>query len=280
VRAPQSVFKEALIVARYELISMVLSVRAVMFVVLYGMASGIVGRLYLWADEQIGITASYEKGMSALTDADRQAMIQKAVDSGFPRAVAEAMLEGNLPPLVFAVLFFSTFVIPALIVLTGYTAIADDLNTRFARYVLQRVRRGSFLAGKIAAHFLVSFAAVLVVHLILLVAAQAIDNFDNEKTMQALPRIWLAMAVFTLAYSAFTATFSTLLRPPFLAFAISLMALVFLWVLSKFSPFDRVWMGALDLDLWALSPQAFAIYGAHILVFSGLAWLAMNKRDV
>jgi hypothetical protein len=222
----------------------------------------------------------YEAGITALGTTEKTQAIDQAVEAGFPRAVAEAMLAGNLPPLVLFVLLASTFVIPGLIMLTGYGAIADDLHTRFSRYVLQRVRRGSYLAGKIGAHFIVSFGAVLFVHLVLLAAAQSIDNFDNDKTLHALPRIWLAMALFTLAYCTFTAIFSTTIRPPFAAFAVGVMALGVLWIISKIAPFDRVWMGALDVELWALSPTAFAIIGAHVVVFSAIAWFALSKRDV
>jgi ABC-type transport system involved in multi-copper enzyme maturation permease subunit len=271
------VFREALLVARYELVSMILSVRALLFIVIYGISAGAAGRFFLFIDEKSNGQLTQ---IADLATQNREQILEKAKNEGVPTAVLDAMLSGDLPFLLVTVLFFSTFVIPALILLIGYGSVGEDLHTRFARYLLQRVRRGSFLAGKIAAHFIVSFLAIVIVHLLLLAAAQTIDNFDTEKTLKVLPRIWAAMALFTLGYVAFTSIFSTLVKPPFAAFAVGLMALAIIWVVSKFSPLDRIWMGAIDLELAALNPRAIAIYVAHAVVFIGLAWFGLQRRDV
>lgn len=277
MRAPENVFKEALIVARYELVSMVLSVRALLFVVIYGIVAGGVGRFFLFVDEK---TNGQLTQAATLASENREEILKKATEEGVPTAVLEAFLGGDLPLMVLMILFFSTFVIPGLVLLIGYSAIGDDLHTRFSRYVLQRVRRGSWLAGKIAAHFLTCFLAIVVVHAILLGAAQTIDGFDTTRTVAALPRIWAGLALFTLGYVSFTAIFSALVKPPFAAFAVGLMALAVLWVVSKIAPLDKVWMGAIDLELWALSPRAVAIYFAHVIVFLAIAWYGLKKRDV
>jgi ABC-type transport system involved in multi-copper enzyme maturation permease subunit len=277
VRAPENVFKEALIVARYELVSMLLSVRALLFVVIYGIVAGGVGRFFLFVDEK---TNGQLTQLATMASTNREEILKKAAEEGVPTAVLEAFLTGDLPMMVLMILFFSTFVIPALVLLIGYGAVGEDLHTRFSRYVLQRVSRGSWLAGKIAAHFITCFLAILVVHGILLAAAQTIDGFDTPKTLAALPRIWAGLALFTLGYVSFTAVFSVVIKPPFAAFAVGLMALAVFWVVSKIAPLDRVWMGAIDLELWALAPRAVAIYFAHVLVFLALAWYGLKKRDV
>jgi ABC-type transport system involved in multi-copper enzyme maturation permease subunit len=256
---------------------MILSVRAALFIVIYGISAGAAGRFFLFIDEKSNGQLTQ---LAEAATANREQILEKAKNEGVPTAVLDAMLSGDLPFLVVTVLFFSTFVIPALILLIGYGSVGEDLHTRFARYLLQRVRRGSFLAGKIAAHFIVSFLAIVIVHLLLLAAAQLLDNFDTEKTLHVLPRIWGAMAIFTLAYVAFTSIFSTLVKPPFAAFALGLMTLAIIWVVSKFSPFDRIWMGALDLELAAMNPTVIAIYAGHIAVFFAIAWFGLQRRDV
>lgn len=263
--------------ARYELVSMVLSVRAALFVVVYAISAGGVGRLFLFLDEKSN--GALTKG-AADAVANREVAIKALEEQKIPTAVFDAILSANLPAVLLFVLFFSTFVIPGLVLLIGYGAIGEDLHTRYARYLLQRVRRGSFLAGKIAAHFAVSFLGIVVAQLLLLAAAQTLDNFDNELIIEALPRVWLAMAIFTLGYVAFTSVLSALIKPPFAAFALGLMVLAVLWVVSKIPPIDRVWMGAVDIELWALTPYAISIYMAHAVVFLGIAWFGLQRRDV
>lgn len=256
---------------------MVLSVRAALFVVVYAISAGAVGRLFLFLDEK---TEGALSKSAADAVANRELAIKALEEQKIPTAVVDAILSANLPPVLLFVLFFSTFVIPGLVLLIGYGAVGEDLHTRYARYVLQRVRRGSFLAGKIAAHFVVSFLGVVVAQLLLLAAAQLLENFESEKIVEALPRVWLAMALFTLGYVAFTSVLSSLIKPPFAAFALGLMVLAVLWVISKINPIDRVWMGAVDIELWALTPYAISIYLAHAAVFVGLAWFGLQRRDV
>jgi hypothetical protein len=281
VRQPSSVFREAETVALYEIRAMVLSVRAALLVVIYGIAAGAAAALYLWIDKTSGgkLTEIATKATD-MSAAERQMVISQIEDKGISPAMLEAFLDGHIPLLAITILAFSTFVIPGLILLVGYGGIGDDVHTRFARYVLQRVRRGSYLAGKIVAHFVVAYAAVLVVHVLLLVYATTLDAFELETMLRALPAIWAGMALFTLGYVAYTAVFSALVRPPFAALALGGMALAILWVLSKFRPFEYVWMGARDIELWALSPVAVGIYVAHAIVFIAIAWLGLQRRDV
>lgn len=278
--AVPSVVREAFIVARYEIIAMVVSVRALLLVVTYGVIAGGFGALYLWVDRQSGgKLEEIAKKTGELAAAEKEQIISQMADK-IGRPLAEAILNGDLPPLVLFVLLLSTFVIPGLVLLVGYGSIAEDLHTRYARFLLQRVRRGSYLAGKIAAHFIVAYGAVIFVHVMLLLYATTISNFDTERTLVALPRIWLAMAFFVLGYVAYTAVFSAILSPPFLAFAIGGIALLSIWVLAFFPGIDKVWMGAWHMQLWALDVRAIGVYVAHAIVFIALSYVGLRRRDV
>jgi hypothetical protein len=181
---------------------------------------------------------------------------------------------------VIFVLFFSTFAIPGLILLVGYSGLADDLQSRFARYALQRVRRESWLVGKVLGHFVVSYVAVVLVHAGLIAYATFATDFDPTTTLHALPRIWAGLALFIFGYVGFTAMFSATLAPPFAAFALGAVALFGLWVVSFAPTIGLVWMGSWHMQLWALDPRAIGIYAAHGIVFSALAYAGLRRRDV
>lgn len=275
-------FLEALYLARAEVTAMVVSVRAVFLVITYAVIAGAIGSVLLWLNDKTD--GALLRGAEALQVAPEE-MVTKLTEAGFNPHLAQAMVSGDLPPLVLGVLFFSTFALPWLILLVGYNRISEDVNTKYTRYVLQRVHRGSFLAGKIVGHWAVSFLAVVVVHALLLVYAAATDRFDVESTLQALPRVWLAMALFVLAYSTFTCMVSSVLTPPFLVLLIGTMLLFSLkfaaWIGSFFyEPIGDAWISAWDVPLWAFDPRAVAVYAGYSLVFIGIAYLILRRRDL
>lgn len=273
--------RATLLVARYEIAAMLSSVRALLFVVAYGVTVGSVGAFVLFVDQKSeGKIFGIEAAAATIGSTERQAMIAELTSQGVPSAVAEAFLSGQLPLLVLLILFFSTFVVPALVLLVGYSGISEDLRSGFSRFVLQRVRREHWLAGKVLALFAVSYGAVIVVHGALIALASGQPNFDVARVSAALPRVFAGMAVFLLGYVSFTAVFSVLVQPPFAAFALGLIALAVLWVLSLGGPLSHVWMGAAHMELWALDPRAIGIYLGHAAVFLGIAWLALERRDV
>lgn len=259
---------------------MLSSVRALLLIVTYGVIAGSIGAFYLWLDRQTGgKLEELSRKTTELGPAERDAILDEMAKT-IGRPLAEAIVSGDLPPLVLFVLLLSTFVIPGLVLLVGYGSIAEDLHTRYARYVLQRVRRASYLAGKLVAHFSIAYAAVILVHVGLLAYASTLPNFDLARTVAALPRIWVAMAFFIAGYVAFTSMFSATISPPFAAFAIGGMALLALWVLAFFPGVGSVWMGSWHMQLWALDPRAIAVFSAHALAFVALAYLGLRRRDV
>jgi ABC-type transport system involved in multi-copper enzyme maturation permease subunit len=279
--SPGALF-EALYLAREEIATMVVSIRAVFLVITYSVIAGAIGAAMLWLNDKTD--GNLLKGADMLKEAPEVA-IEKLTEVGLNPHLAEAMVNGDLPPLVLGVLFFSTFAIPWLILLVGYNRISEDVSTKYTRYVLQRVHRGSYLAGKIAGHWLVSFLAIIVVHGLLLGYAAATDRFDVGAMMHAMPRVWLAMALFVLAYSTFTCMVSSVLQPPFLVLLVGTMLLFALkfaaWVGSFiYEPIGDAWIGSWDVPLWAFDPRAVAVYAGYSLVFIGVAYMILRRRDL
>lgn len=282
---PLSVIRETLLVARYELGALFTSIRAALFFVVYAFAAGVSGWMAIALNDKlkesaqevpIDLFASMEK----LTDVERTKILENLSERGLSGSTLEVLISGRLPPLVVWILFTTTFVLPALVVLVGFTGIGEDLESKFSRYVFQRVHRGSWLAGKVLAHFAVSIAGIMLVHLALLGLASTREGLSLEPIARVLPMIWASMAILTLGYVAYTALFAANLGPPFKALALSWFLLMGLWFTAKITPLDRVWLGSLDARLWMLEPSAIAIALAHVAAFLGLAWLGLKRRDV
>lgn len=286
-----SLWREIATVTLFELKALFLSIRSILLVTIYGTVAGAVGAFYLWAAGQIE-----EKIISAnpiLGSLDRKAMFSEmAKNEEFRQQVEplkrlvgqrlfDAVMSGELPLVVPVVLLLSTFVLPGLVLLIGHDRISDDLTSKYCRFILQRVHRGTYLLGKILGSFTVVFGGLLVTHLILFALAAAFSaKLDVEQVLAAMPAVWLGMALFVLAYTTFTTLISSLFTPPFLALALGGIILVVLWLLSVVTPFHDVWMGTWDMQLWVLDPLAIGVYAGYALLFGAASYFVLRTRDV
>jgi hypothetical protein len=285
-------WREAAVVLAYELRAILLGIRSFFVVFTYGVPAGLAGAFYLWATKQV--EQQMVSDNPALATLDRKALFAEMMKSEqFRQQVEpalkwfgaerlfEAALRGDVPWVLIVVLVSSTFVLPGLSLLIGYDRISEDLNTKQSRFILQRVRRGSWLAGKVLGLWISMAVLVFVTHAILIaIGAISSPAFDLQAVLVALPQLWGAMGLLLLAYSAFSILFSTLFTPPFAALAVGGIALSGLWFLSIVTPLRTVWMGTWDMALWGLDPAALGVYFAHAVLFTGMAWGVLRLRDV
>lgn len=291
--ASSSLGREILAVATQEIRGLLTGVRAFLVVVMYGGLVLAIGASYLFA------TGEIEKKLIAerpeLAQLDRSKLLDELVKSdSFKNDIApkleqyggqrliDAVTSGQMPILLLVLLFFSSFALPGLALITGYDRLSEDLHSRYARFVLQRVRRESWVLGRIVGQWLGLLALVVVTHVALTgIASLASDRFDAGPVWAALPFVWVGMALFLLAYVSFVTLFSALLTPPFAVLAVGGMALMALWVLKVFVPaIGLVWMGAWDLRLWLLDPIAVVVFVVHTAVLAAGAVAIIRARDV
>ena len=271
---------------RAEALEMVLSVRALFLVLVYAVLAGGSGWVLLKLDEKTdGQISEMTRRVNDISAEEQAQVVAQLSEQGLPSAVMEALLDGRLPLLLLIILWSSTFVLPGLMLVVGFNRISGDVSTRFTRYVLQRVHRGSYLAGKIVGHWLVSFLAVLVVQLALLAVGHTQVMLDIDRITEAMPRIWLGMLLFTFAYSAYTQLFSILFSQPFLSLLFGIMGIMAVkfvtFVLQFFyEPLGQVWLGDWDMRLWAMDPVAIAVFLAYGLGFVGLSYLVLRRKDL
>ncbi|MCB9653200.1 MAG: ABC transporter permease subunit [Deltaproteobacteria bacterium] len=273
---------QVFLVARTEARAMLLSFRTVFFIVIYGIISGGIGAAAIWVDGKTGgrlsgVGAQFE----ALSQEDKLAAVKNLAEALGSEHLANALLHGDLPPLVYFVLLLSTFAIPFLCLLVGYNRIADDIHSRFARYLLQRVHRGPYLAGKVIGHWIACFFSVVLVHVILVGVGAATDRVELGLLVKGLLGAWVGMALFVLAYVAFSAFWSVVSPASFLALLFGGMSLLVLWFLSFWlQPLKTTWLGQWDTRLFTLEPEAMGVYLGHIALFLGTTYLLWRRRDV
>jgi len=284
--------QEILLVAGYEIRALLRGPRALLILVVYGLATFAMGSAYVWVSD--GIREKVTEQLSSLSESERAAVLEndeirrnvlEQLGPMFERLggapLVKALEQDELPWIVLFVLLLSSFVIPGLLLVAGYDRIAEDLSTKYSRFVLQRLRRGTYLLGKYAGLLAVSFGVVVVVHCGLLVVGATRADLDLGAMASALPRIWLGMFMFLAAYCGFVALVSTAASSPFGALAGGGMALIVLWFASTFSDVVRViWIGSNDAQLWVTDPQTLAMFAVYAAGFVGLAYARLRTKDL
>lgn len=283
--------REAWCMARAELLEMFVGIRALFLVFAYLFATGSMGACVVKLNEKTeGQIAGLAAKAAEASATEKETLIQKMTEEGaISENLARSLIEGSLPPLPAAILFVTTdFILPwlpLLILLVGFNRVSEDLHSRYTRYLLQRVHRGSYLFGKLLGLWLMSLAAVVLVHLVLLGIGAAKEVFDMERTWAAMPKIWLGMAFLTLAYSAYTIFWSSLVTPPFLSLVLAAAALVFLkFATGLLSLVDlrlgQLWLDSWTMRLWVADPPALGIFAGYATLFVAGSWLVLRRRDV
>lgn len=284
--------KEVGLVIEHEFKAVFLSLRSILFFVIYGGSSFIVGsvhgKLIGFFDKNVAEKlgnlspeAIQASGINA-TNMFQQLFEQNPglVETFGGQKVADALVDGSLPVVVLSIMIMSIFLLPQLIMIIGFDRISQDLHSKFSRYVFLRLNRGPYLAGKILAQWMAALIIVIGVHALLLGMAASQELFDLSELMRAAPTFWLGMMVFLLAYIALTAVFSVSLTPPFAALAVGLIALMGFGILSLNDLFGAVWMGDQGIALWVGTPMAYGLYLGHIFLFGGLSFLRLRTREV
>lgn len=274
-------------VLRFELWDQLTGLRAAVFLVVYALWAGGVGRVVLAVDAQTGgqLTAATAQ-LSALPEAERASLVEQLGQVPlFGSFFTQALLSQDIPPIVMMVLYGSTAALPLFILLIGHDRIAEDVASRYTRYVLQRVHRSAYLAGKLVALWGVSLVLVVSAQALILGAAALSDSLPVSALLPSMPQVWLATAALCFAYAAYTVLISAVVNHPVSALLLGLFGLFALrsatWMASFFwPPAAQLWMGRWDLPLFHLQPAAVGVFLLYGLGASALAWWALNRRDL
>ncbi len=298
--AARNVVFETLAVARAEFVGMLLSLRAAFLLITYSVFAGGAAYALVSFDDKskdflkkvsngvapkVGLLQKFTEEATTMEAAERAKMLAELKSMPMGETFANVIFDASLPPLVVLVLYASTFVIPGLILLVGYNRISEDISTGFTRFVLQRVHRGSYLAGKVLGHWAVCALVIILVQVGLLIAGKATGVFGMDRAVKAMPQVWAGVLFFTLAYASYSAFFSSLLNPPWVVLLVGIASMpvfkLLLWLASfVWDPLGHLWLGAWDAELWKLQMDAIAVHMGYVLLLCGASYLILWRRDL
>ncbi len=277
---------ETLTVAGTEAYEMLLSFRLLFLVTVYAGAGAFVAWVWTSIDSE-GQLTEMSKRLAELDPDERAERIQRIQEQGnaFLDMVGTVIFDPTMPPLAVTVLEITSFMLPLLILVVGYNRIAEDIETRYTRYILQRVHRESYLAGKIIGHTFVCLVAVIVVQVLWMLVAQQQELYGADRLFGSVPRVWIGMIVFVGVYSAYTMMVSAVFGRPTVALMLGTMILYAIWLAAfiasfVYAPLQWVWLSSWYSALWRLDLAAFGVFALYTLVFVFLAGLFLRRADL
>jgi len=286
------------------------SARVVVLLLLYLMFTGITFLTFRWfanlSEQEVEKQISKLKEEGADEDEVR-AKVKESTDKAKKEVISkvfgnddEAMTEALLVmPLVVLVVFKLTlFFLPIYIAVMGFDQISGEVGPRSIRYLTVRSRRSSVMFGKYLAQGAVLALLMLVIDAALCVYGKASDaDFSFAAMNLTLGKLWLSALVFSLAYLALTTLCSSLFRQPAVSLVVNFIALFGVWLMAligeaakqmnehgvvQYVRYGSVWYYRTDL-LHPHFDRLAAAGGAHLgftLLFLGLAWLVLRRRDL
>ena len=267
---------------------MVGSIRLVFLVVGYAGIGLFAGYVWTSLDAQNeGRLTELSQQTANFTPEQRAANLQQLAEEGGPMAqmFGELLYDPALPPLAMIVLQGSSWILPLLILLVGYNRIAEDLESRYTRYIMQRVHRDSYLGGKVLGHAAVCIVAVLAVQGLWIVLASVFQLYGAERMWGATIRIWPAMVVYVLAFATYTMLVSTLFARSMLALLLGTLMLYAIWFALNvasfvWAPLGEIWLSSWYGELYRLRPVGILVFFAYTAAFLLLANTVLRRIDL
>jgi ABC-type transport system involved in multi-copper enzyme maturation permease subunit len=227
--ASEEVLREAWIIGRNEFRYLFFTVRTLAPMLIYAAFGALAVFAFIWLGDRAREEVVNQFGDKAVEVLQKRSeeltgSILEFVHWGTKGDAAE-LFRDKVPLLIVFFFALSSFFLPLLVAVVTFDQFSE-LSTRGARFVLLRVRRGSYFVGKIAAAWLSVSAFLLVMWTV--VVALAIVHDGTELTAPALRegvRAWALMSLLALPYLALTAFVSSLVTPG-LAFILTLGSLI------------------------------------------------------
>lgn len=294
-----SLIREVLLVMERELRAMFLSVRSIFLALIYGSAlvtsfwAGIAGfrklrdkfREQVAAQGGSNFDADIAIDQAMKSDSFRDWMQEQvlpwAQGAGPETELAVRSLGGGEVPwsIVLGVIV-SGAVLPPLLLLISYDRVSSDLSIKYTRYLLQRIRRGSYIVGKLLGQWVVILGIVLVVQALALLLGAGVPELAVSEMIPHLPAAWVGTSLALLAYLSFFTIYSVWFDRSFLSLMVGGVGYFVVTIFGWASAVGQVWIGRWDFRVALLQPSAIAVALANTAVFLGISYVIMRRRDV
>lgn len=282
-------FREISTVFAYELACVFRGIRSLSMLAVYLLGTGLVGVIFVQAYLKVLEKAarmapgSQEQGQEL-----KSWLIHEAIKDD--PATADSLAATPAPVIFF--FWFALMAIPLFTALTGFDVLSGELQHRGIRYLSMRVRRGSLLMGKLAVQVLVAVCITAAADAgLFLYAAWRIPGFEAGIGLSAMARFWVCSIPYVATYVTLTALVSAWIRIPILALMLVFIVLFILWILSLLA----AWLPSMAFLGWGLPShyhwglysvtpsilaRSLAAYTGFSLLFGGLAWFSLARRDL
>lgn len=291
--------RETLVIAEQDLAHALRTVKAVVFLAIYALLTIGAGLIVIWLLNQIEAQVSQATAGMAVGP-DQMAAARDAAYVGLMQwFVGDAETAKYLAEVPVIVLFFfwaSWTWLPLLIAVMSFDQISGEVQNRSIRYVTLRARRGSLVAGKLLSNMVLLVALTVATNLIILgFAAWSVEDLPLGKAFFDLVHFWLLLLPYGFTWLALMSWISSSVRASFLALILGIAALLLIKILAfTFSAaggyvswlpqlkwiFPTSYQGLLlshRATQQLLGAGALTAFG---LLFSGLSWLTLARRDV
>ena len=297
---PPTFFRDAWLIARFDLRESIRTRRALVLALLYLLVAAISSYIYV---RVVGVVeeASAQLGAASGGGQDAAIAVGMARDTGYHGllyviASGDAQIIGHLatyPPMVVVFTWFSLGFLPWLIALTSYDLVAGDLHLRTVRFVALRTSRGGFVVGKLLSQvLLVALIAGLGMLPVLVLGAAYLTHFDLLANLLALLQVWPILALVAFAVLGPVTCASQLVRGPGAARALAILLLFALWIVSVWAlvagdPLSLLgFITPFAYKAWFFHPdllyRLLAALGCLVLCagYASLGFLVFRRRDL
>jgi ABC-type transport system involved in multi-copper enzyme maturation permease subunit len=307
-RGPSSPIREAWIVGRNEFRYLLLSLRTLAPMAIYAGFAALAVYAYLYTANR-----AREEAIANIGEGAAEYLTQKSQDitgavlefvGWGTKGDAAELFRDKVPLIVVFFFAISSYFLPLLVAVVTFDQFSE-LSTRGARFVLLRVRRGSYVAGKAVSAVAAVAAFLLVMWLVVVGVSIAHDGTETAPyAVREGLRGWALMLLLALPYLSVTALISSFVRPG-LAFLLTLGAWVAMWIGGGIVNTLLPWMlnrwgfpSAADAERhllaifpWHHAPKLISRDGATLASGAGallllaaigylLTWFVVRRRDV
>jgi len=283
--------KQVISVAGFELGTLFRSKRALAVIILYVLVTLGIAALFTWLSMKFGpelrslqLAANAQAGShaGASTATHVKNMIPTLVRGNDAATLNHLM---NQPMVIVGYFLFVLLFIPYLPALISFDIINADIRSRFIRFQLLRTSRGTLLAGKIIAHWVLFLIVSGIANMVLFgYAWSKIPDFPLTRSFTLLFEYWFMTAIMGFTYLALVALVSSLIDQGVLALIAILIAVHGFGLIAVSSApihfLSPSWykFGLLSPDVLVVGLHSIVLLGFGV-VFMAAAWFRLQTRD-
>ena len=278
-----------LTLARFEAGTLLRNRRAVAALLVYALFTLAAGAALVWLESilrdpmQLAQLVAKAKGGSANWKGPQSLEEALAMLVGGDKSLAATL--AGIPLVIHGFFWVALSFLPFLVALTSHDLMNTELKAGAHRFVLLRLPRGAWLAGRLLAHLALLVGVTVASNALLLAFAWwKLPSFDVAATALTLLRYWVSTVAWGLPWLALAALVSAIVDTPGLSLLALLGAMIALGLGSRYTGLEWITPSYFKAGLWRWSVvdvlASLGAFAAFTAVFLGGAWAVLRGRDL